>query len=156
MNLCQQGFDKSRTFFLKNIAFSFFAIWRTTNKNKNIIPFVQVETQYSVTLKCIWKFTQPWSKGLRKRFVLERMQNYWTCTTQKMKFSIKDFLRKLQIWSHLLKKPLMENFIFCAIPKKLIYKRNVDCRSWNQVKIIVLVLPVSFNPHSLIVWAIDP
>ena len=36
-----------------------------------------------------------------------------------MKFSIKDFLskrdqihRKLQIWSHLLKKSLMENFIF--------------------------------------------
>ena len=40
-------------------------------------------------------------------------------TTQKMKFSIKDFFskcdqirRKLQIWSHLLKKSLMENFIF--------------------------------------------
>ena len=40
---------------------------------------------------------------------------------QKMKFSIKDFFkkcdqirRKLRIWSHLLKKTLMENFIFCA------------------------------------------
>ena len=39
-----------------------------------------------------------------------------------MKFSIKDFFskcdqirRKLQIWSHLLKKFLMENFIFCAV-----------------------------------------
>ena len=39
-----------------------------------------------------------------------------------MKFSIKDFLskydeirRKLRIWSHLLKKSLMENFIFCAV-----------------------------------------
>ena len=39
-------------------------------------------------------------------------------TAQKMKFSIKDFFskydkirRKLRIWSHLLKKPLMENFI---------------------------------------------
>ena len=37
------------------------------------------------------------------------------------KFSIKDFFskhdqirRKLRIWSHLLKKPLMENFIFCV------------------------------------------
>ena len=44
------------------------------------------------------------------------------CTTQKMKFSIKDFFskcdqirRKLQIWSHLLKKSLMENFIFCVV-----------------------------------------
>ena len=43
-------------------------------------------------------------------------------TAQKMKFSIKDFFskcdqirRKLQIWSHLLKKSLMENFIFCAV-----------------------------------------
>ena len=33
-------------------------------------------------------------------------------TTQKMKFYNKDFFRKLPIWSHLLKKPLMESFIF--------------------------------------------
>ena len=39
-----------------------------------------------------------------------------------MKFSIKDFFskwdqirRNLRIWSHLLKKSLMENFIFCAV-----------------------------------------
>ena len=39
-----------------------------------------------------------------------------------MKFSIKDFFSKrdqtrsfLQIWSHLLKKSLMENFILCAV-----------------------------------------
>ena len=39
-----------------------------------------------------------------------------------MKFSIKDFFskydqirRKLRIWSQLLKKSLMENFIFCAV-----------------------------------------
>ena len=43
-------------------------------------------------------------------------------TTQKMKFSIKDFFSKcvqirifLRIWSHLLKKSLMKNFIFCAV-----------------------------------------
>ena len=41
---------------------------------------------------------------------------------KKTKFSIKDFFSKcdqirskLQIWSHLLKKSLMENFIFCAV-----------------------------------------
>ena len=46
------------------------------------------------------------------------MQN----TTQKLKFSIKDFFSKcdqirskLRIWSNLLKKPLMENFIFCEV-----------------------------------------
>ena len=43
-------------------------------------------------------------------------------TAQKMKFHIKDFFskcdlirRKLRIWSHFLKKSLMENLIFCAI-----------------------------------------
>ena len=43
-------------------------------------------------------------------------------TAQDMKFSIKDFFSKcyqfrnfLQIWSHVLKKPLMENFIFCKV-----------------------------------------
>ena len=43
-------------------------------------------------------------------------------TTQKMKFSITDFFskcdqirRKLRIWSHLLKKSITENFIFCAV-----------------------------------------
>ena len=43
-------------------------------------------------------------------------------TAQKMRFSIKDFFSKcdhirsfLRIWSHLLKKALMENFIFCAV-----------------------------------------
>ena len=39
-----------------------------------------------------------------------------------MKFSITDFFRKydqilreLRMWSHLLKKSVMENFIFCAV-----------------------------------------
>ena len=43
-------------------------------------------------------------------------------TSQKMKFSIKDCFskcdqirRKLRIWSHSLKKSLMENFILCAV-----------------------------------------
>ena len=37
-------------------------------------------------------------------------------TVQKTKFSIKDFFRKFdQIRTHLLKKSLMENFIFGAV-----------------------------------------
>ena len=43
-------------------------------------------------------------------------------TAQNMKFSIKDFFSKcdqirsyLQIWSHLLKISLIENFIFCKV-----------------------------------------
>ena len=48
-----------------------------------------------------------------------------TLAAQKMKFSINDFFskcyqihRKLQIWSHLLKNHLMENFLFCAVAVK--------------------------------------
>ena len=43
-------------------------------------------------------------------------------TVQKMKFPIRNFFRKCdqirrkkRIWSHLLKKFLMENFIFCTV-----------------------------------------
>ena len=43
-------------------------------------------------------------------------------TAQKMKIVIKDLFskcdqirRKLRIWSHLLKKSLMENFFFCVV-----------------------------------------
>ena len=43
-------------------------------------------------------------------------------TPQKIKFFIKEFFskcdqirRKMQIWSHFLKKSLTENFIFCAV-----------------------------------------
>ena len=53
---------------------------------------------------------------------MEKSKEY---TAQKLKFSIKNFFsncdqihRKLRIWSHLLKKSLMENFMFveCHVP----------------------------------------
>ena len=50
-----------------------------------------------------------------------------------MKFSIKDFFskcdqirRKLRIWSHLLDKFLMENFIFCAVKIKYCDRKLSD------------------------------
>ena len=60
----------------------------------------------------------------------ENINKYFSVTAQKMKFSMKDFfskcdqiLGKLPIWSHLLKKSLMENFIFvqCVFKKVLGY-----------------------------------
>ena len=59
---------------------------------------------------------------------------------QKMKLSIKDFFskcdqvrRKLRISSHLLKKSLMENFIFCAaeivLKKPGLYMKQ-QCLQW--------------------------
>ena len=45
-------------------------------------------------------------------------------------FSIKDFFRKVGIWSHLLKKSLMENFIFVQglglLRLKVILRKNIS------------------------------
>ena len=53
---------------------------------------------------------------------LKQTHLFFVHTAQKMKFSIIDFFSKcyqirrfLRIWSHSLKKSLMENFIFCAV-----------------------------------------
>ena len=59
---------------------------------------------------------------LSKVFRVDR-SFYWTdFTAKKRQFSIKDFFskyneirRKLFNWAYLLKKTLMENFIFCAV-----------------------------------------
>ena len=58
-----------------------------------------------------------------KNNILDIKGNKFIFTAQKMKFSIKDFFskcdqisnRKLRIGSHLVKKSLMENFIFCTV-----------------------------------------
>ena len=66
-------------------------------------------------------------------FSLKAHANELSITAQKMKFFIKDFFskcdqirRKLRIWSDLLKKSLMENFIFCAVYYTIVetIKRN--------------------------------
>ena len=56
-------------------------------------------------------------------------QNYLRYNAQKMKFLAKDFsskcdqiLKKLRIWSQLLKISLFENFIFCAVLLSLFIK----------------------------------
>ena len=60
---------------------------------------------------------------------------------QKMKFSIKDFFSKcdqtrsfLRIWSHLLKKSLMENFIFCAVTTNQVHYTRINSYMWNKQK----------------------
>ena len=56
-----------------------------------------------------------------------------TITAQEVKFSIKDLFSEWaqicsfrQIWSHLLKKSLMENFIFCAV---VVYSMEKDSQN---------------------------
>ena len=63
-------------------------------------------------------------------------------TAQKMKFPITDFFskqdqirKKLRIWSYLLKKSVVENFIFCAV---LLLKLSIDNSGQNLHKSIYL------------------
>ena len=67
-------------------------------------------------------------------------------TAQKMKFSIKDFFSKcdqirsfLRIWSHLLKKSLKENFIFCAVQ---VYHFSISLFGLSNTKLF------NYNSHS--------
>ena len=60
---------------------------------------------------------------------------------QRMKFSIKDFFskcdqihRNLQNWSHLLKKSLMENFIFCAVSSVATEQNRLNVMSWPIIR----------------------
>ena len=66
-------------------------------------------------------------------------------TVQKMKFSIKDFFSKcdqirsfVQFWSHLLKKSLMENFIYCAV-------MTLNCQVFRTFSSIVQAWKTIYN-----------
>ena len=55
------------------------------------------------------------------------------CTAQKIKFSIKDLFSKCgqirrfrRIWSHLLKKSLRENLIFCAVISRQVIEHLIN------------------------------
>ena len=67
-------------------------------------------------------------KHLIRRWMIQESSRvvHHVYTTQKNKFSTKDFFSKcdqircfLRIWSHLLKKSLMENFIFGVVIEPL-------------------------------------
>ena len=60
---------------------------------------------------------------------MKTLQEPCVLTSQKIKFPIIDFFSKcdqifsfLLIWSHLLKKFLMENFMFCEVKEEFIEK----------------------------------
>ena len=73
--------------------------------------------------------------------------SFFCNTTQKMKFSIKNFFSKfeqirsfLRIWSHLMKKSLMENFIFCAVIN--FEKRDISSFYLTYDFFIILTVPI--------------
>ena len=93
---------------------------KNVKKTKTSYIFKQILSISNVYIKC--------SHEYKKIFNDEYF-------AQKIKFSIKDFLSKcdqmgslLRIWSHLLKKFLIENFIFCAV-------RIKQCIDSNNQKI---------------------
>ena len=68
-----------------------------------------------------------------------------------MKFPIKEFFSKCdeirsfqQIWSHLLKKSLMENFIFCAV----IVAQNWNLGDWFLVRYQYILVFGNVNTFS--------
>ena len=71
---------------------------------------------------------------------------------KKLKFSIKDFFSKsdqihsfLRIWAHLLKKSLMENFIFLCSVSSLV---ATDTGSENIIVFLVIKGPPDFMGRS--------
>ena len=83
------------------------------NPSRSYSAFVGADLEYPISLIYI---RSSWSE--LRYFSFEPSLKLW-CTASKMKFPIKDFFskcnqirRKPRIWSQLLKKFLMENFIF--------------------------------------------
>ena len=83
---------------------------------------------------------------------LRCLTGFWVHTAQKMKFTIKDFFskcdqirRKLRIWSHLLKKSLKENFIFCTVETLTpdLFLSNLPSNSFSCSEELALVNSVA-------------
>ena len=108
LNSMIQTREKSNTYFWAELAFE----WREGAMVFRVFIF----TFFSLRVCVCLKPTVQKSTCMRATAVTVMIP----CT--KMKFSIKDFFSKfdriyslLPIWSHLLKKSLLENFIFCAV-----------------------------------------
>ena len=90
----------------------------------------------------MWNYRETWRKtwgtiGVPTGKIEETTPTFLpkspTSPAQKMKFSIKDFFskrdqthRELRIWSHLLKKSLKKNFIFCFYNQNILCVRKIE------------------------------
>ena len=114
-----------------------------------------------VFFNCIWRRQISLCKSWWLWEVLDKSEAF---TAQKIKFSIKDFFskcdqirRKLRICSHLLKKSLMENFIFRAV---IGFVKTLSLPSGNDLLYLLVPLPqeiqeLSYNfPLIFIRWHI--
>ena len=118
--------------------FSFYTPWKHTAQKWSFLLCIS-SVNVTKSAGFLWIWSHLLKKSLIKNFIFlcSNTIKYWFSnffrgyemgtlakngTAQKIKFSIKDFFSKcdhirsyLRIWSHLLKKSLMENFIFCAV-----------------------------------------
>ena len=79
-------------------------------------------------------------------YLYQLVKNKGNLTAQKKKFFIKDFFRKLRIWSHLLKESLVESFIF------------VQCLEFQSVEFLVNLSKISMFLllHSYQIYKFNP
>ena len=117
--------NRTRVFKQKSIAISqnihYYSYIQKIIDLKNVYKFLGfIKQQQYILLTCLIQLI---ITGRVK--ILEDIQIMEPHCRKKMKFSIKDFFSKcdeirsfLRIWLHLLKKSLMENFLFCAVPSK--------------------------------------
>ena len=77
-----------------------------------------------------------------------------------MKFSIKDLFNKcdqihsfLRIWSHLLKKSLMENFIFCSALLTASESSNLAVELFARYTIIIIHVSCEFLLYGALFFA---
>ena len=107
---------------------------------------------WSSFLEILWKSL----KGIQSIF-WKHWQNDASTLHKKMKFSIKDLFSKcdqirrfLRIWSNLLKKSLMENFIFCAVRRIKMQEFAIK----NDVSIQIIHFLISFYV-TLLAWLLS-
>ena len=110
-----------------------------------ILLMVLVTLLFLITVLQIY-LLKIWVKTILRKIIIASMI-YWMDAAQKLKFSIKDFFSKcdqihskLQIWSRLLEKSLMENFIFCAVEiliEDITVRRNNNEKSKNSGKFVI-------------------
>ena len=86
--------------------------------------------------------------------IFDKFTRVFNTLHKKMTFSIKDFFskcdqirRKLRIWSQLLKKSLMENFIFCAVTSDVNLPRALDIP-----KVLGRIWLINYFSQTQVLW----
>ena len=121
----------------------------TANQNMTINPCSAFLCRVLKPLETFFKPSLVFTILTSIMLFLEASINLIEVTAQKMKFYIKDFFSKcdqirsfLLIWSHLLKRSLMENFIFLCSECVLSFKQD-------QRRIFGVIKPVHQNCSSI-------